>query len=319
MNNRTDSGMIMKYLTAAFLAAILSVSCSSLPKDEKQTPASEVKNLAAAHAASGNSYYIKGNYEMAQNFFIMSRDLNLSVDNRKGLAESYNSLGKLYLAWGRKEAAVENFKRARTIADELHLPELSAQCLAHRGEMALMDGDIQQALDFFEEGLLLVNPKDHPIVTAVLYHNLAGAYKKQEEYEKAVESVMIAINLNEKADQYSELGANHYLLSSLYSKQGNFDLALENSEKALENDKLVENSLGIGQDLNALGMISIKKEDYENAHEYFLRAFLVYESMGIIPKMKQVLIQLLEVSQKLGLEEETELYRITGEKLEAME
>jgi len=296
---------------------LLAGGCSSLPKEERETRTSEIRNRAAEYAASGNSYLAGGNTAMAENFFVMSRDLNISIDNRKGLAESYNSLGKLYLSTGKIQTAEENFRQAEEISQELGDPELEAQCLGHRGELLLFQGEVDRALALFRQGLVLVNPKDSPGVSAVLYHNQAGALKQLNRWDEAIESVSQAIRLNEKLERYSELAANNYLMASLYSKKEDYGQAALYALKALENDKIIENTLNIGQDLYALGLIQRKAGNLSSAHDFFRRAFLVYESLGRNDRMLSTLDALEAAAAELHLEKEAAVYRDARQKLES--
>lgn len=307
----------MRRYTLLFLAAVILTAftgCSSLPGRGTQEPVSKTRAKAAEYAQSGNDYLNKGNFEMAVNFFEMARDLNLSVDNQVGVAESYNSLGKVYLAAREYDRAENNFASAHRIALALNNDNLMGRTLGLQGELALTQGAPQVGLSLFEEGLALLE-KGSPD-RAILLHNQASALKRMERYEEAVEALSEAVSINEKTSQYSELGANHYLLAALYSKQEIYPLALEHAAKALENDKIVENRLGIAQDLFAFGRIHQKTGEWQLSHDYFLRAFLVYETMGIRSKMLETLPYLEQSAEALGDESKRDLYRRTRETLE---
>ena len=79
--------------------------------------------------------------------------------------------------------------------------------------------------------------------------------------------------------------------------------ALEQIGLALSNDKIVENRFGIAQDLFAFGRIYQRQQEWEKAHNYYLRAFLVYETLGIRFKMLDTLPYLEEAARALGDDE----------------
>ena len=301
--------------TGAVIAVLLLWgSCSSLPKDQAQKPVSQSRVKAAEYTASGNLRLNRGDFAQAATFFEMARDMNLSVDNQEGAAESYNSLGKVYLATGDLAGAEAQFLRALSIAGSLKDPLLEGRTLGLQGELMIARGDTAAATDLINRGLALLAGDD--IGRAVLLHNLATALKQEQRFAEAEEALRSAVALNEKNKQYSELGGNYYLLASLASRQERYPEALEHAAKALENDKIVENHLGIALDLFAFGRIYQNQKDWERAHDHFFRAFLVYETLGLTRKMIDTLAYLEECAEALGNRENQELYTTTRTILE---
>jgi len=304
----------MNNIITATILSILLLSCSSLPTNQEQQPTSDTRLKAAEYAQTGNKHLNDGDFAMAITFFEMSRDLNLSVDHLEGVADSYNSLGKVYIAAGQYDTAEMNLNNGARVADPLGIANLTGRNLGLQGELALAKDDSEMAMDFFNQALTYLAEGSNN--RAIVLHNQATSFKKQNQFDKAVIALTEAIKINESNSQFSELGANYYLLASLYSKQENYPQALENASKALENDKKVENSIGIAQDLFAFGRIYEKTNQWSEAHEYYLRAFLVYETMGIKVKMQSTLPYLINCAQQLGDEESVELYKKTQITLE---
>jgi len=302
-------------LGAVVLSAFLLLgSCSSLPKDKAQKPVSQSRVKAAEYTASGNLRLNRGDFAMAATFFEMARDMNLSVDNQEGAAQSYNSLGKVYLATGNLAGAETQFLRALSIARSLEDTQLEGRTLGLQGEMMIARGETAAARELITRGLTLLAGDD--IGRAVLLHNLATALRQEQQVVEAEEALKTAAALNEKNRQFSELGGNYYLLASLASRQGRYQEALDYAARALANDKIVENHLGIALDLFAFGRIYQNMKDWNRAHDHFLRSFLVYETLGLTQKMIDILFYLEECAAALGDRENRELYRTTRDLLE---
>ena len=135
-----------------------------------------MKNRAAEAAQFGNSYYRQGRYDLALQFFTQALNENLSVDNEPGVVQSYNSIGRVYLAVGMVDEAETAFLKAQAIAVRLGGESLFVTS-NNLGELYLRRGDAAGALETFERvlgGSLAGMPPDQ---VGLLYHNLGSAYK----------------------------------------------------------------------------------------------------------------------------------------------
>ena len=280
-------------LAAAFLLA----ACSSAPK--KSDTATDVKNRAADAALSGNTYYRQGRYELALQFFTQALNENLSVDNEAGVVQSYNSIGRVYLAVGMNDEAESAFVKASAIAVRLGGEPLFVTS-NNLGELHLRRGDARGAVVIFE-GVLGGSLKDiQQDQVGLLYHNLGSAYKATGELDKAMEWLRkaLAINLGEKL--YEEAAADYYMIASVHSKQGDYVSAAKNAELALENDKRVENALGVTKDLLALGLIASRAGDPAAAYGYFERSHLAATALGSTTDIRSSLEGLIASGEALG-------------------
>jgi tetratricopeptide (TPR) repeat protein len=133
--------------------------------------------------------------------------------------------------------------------------------------------------------------------------------RNQGDFAAAVTQAQKAADMNRKAKRFEELAANYYLLASIYFRQDKLAEAQANAETALEYDKKMENSLGIAQDLLALGAIAEKAGKTAEAHDIYKRSFLVYRSLRYVPGMIRCLEKLITGAETLNLKEETERYR----------
>ena len=76
-------------------------------------------------------------------------------------------------------------------------------------------------------------------------------------------------------------------------------MAVEQASAALENDKRMENSVGIAADLKALGLIHFRAGEVQAAYEYMKKAFLVYETLRIRSQLIDTLEHLEEFARAL--------------------
>ena len=259
------------------LAAMAVVGCSSAPKSADEV--FDERNRAAEYARFGNDYYRSGDYERAMRFFTLALASNGAVDNRGGIAETYNSLGKTLLAQGRNQEAVRHFDQALRIGDELADEVIRGKSFNNLGEAAFSRGEFQAAAELFSRSLD-IDALQEPD-RAVVLHNLGACARRLGDVDRAEDLIRQALEINDKGRYWAESASNRYVLASLYSERGLYERALVEARSALENDRKVENGAGIAKDYIALGKISLRTGDNQGALGYFERGVFVYQSLKV--------------------------------------
>ena len=153
-------------------------------------------------------------------------------------------------------------------------------------------------------------------IYAAISGNLGSVYRKLEQPEAALEAFQRAVDLNTEEKAFEELATSYYRIAALYTEQGDYTLALEYVAHALENDKKVENSVGIAKDYFAMGRIWRKAGDEERAYASLERSLLVYHSLVVLfpglsleGDIRVLLENLVELAESLGEEQAAANYR----------
>ena len=290
----------------AVLSLLTLASCSTAP--QKSDTVTTMKSQAAQDSITGDSYFRQGRFDLALQFFQKSLNENTAVDNGEGVIQSYNAIGKTYMALGSLDRAEEIFLAARDRARS-GAPELLFVSTNNLGELYLARAEPQKALALFEEALAMPAASRTNAQTGVLYHNLGTAEKDLGDAAKALAyyGKSLGINLSNKFTE--QAAANYYMMAAVHSKNGDFEEAGKDAFLALEADKKIENSPGIAQDLYALGLIANRRRDSAAAYDYFQRSFLVFTALEIKPQMKKSLAELIGAAEALGKKPEAESYR----------
>jgi len=287
--------------TAVFLIIMLTLaSCSSLPKGDRQVV--ESQNRAAGYARFGNQYFAEGNLSKALDFFRLALEENQSIDNETGIAKTYYSIGKVHLSAENLEEAENAFSHTREIAERTGRPQLLMYAYSGSGELAMARNDPARALELFESSLGEARQlSDDPKWTAIALHNVGTALSRLGKLDDAETRFQAAAEINTQENRYRELASNHYMLASIYSRRTEYQKAEVELQTAMKNDKIVENSLGIAQDLRALGMVQEKSGNLETALDYYQRSLQVYVARGQRAPTVALLGVLERVASSLGM------------------
>jgi tetratricopeptide (TPR) repeat protein len=290
-------------------AGLLLAACSSAP-DLHPDEVFDKRNQAARNLEAGNRYFREARHNEALEFYQLSLDTYIALDETEGQVTALNSIGKVFFLAGEDNKALDYYTRALALAHRHGGAIPLLQSANNIAELELRGGGARQALEIYREIL-----KDDGVAgseaveLAVLYHNMGAFLRDRQEFPQALDSVRKAADMNRFEKRFTQLAANYYLLSSIYFRQNLLAEARENALAALDYDKRMENSLGIAQDLLALGSIAQKAGGTEEAHENYKRAFLAYRSNGYVRGMRNSLEKLIDTSAKLNLEKEEKQYR----------
>jgi tetratricopeptide (TPR) repeat protein len=283
-------------------------ACSSLPDTPEEV--FEKRNQASRNLEAGNRYFREARYNEALEFYQLSLDSSRAIDDAEGQVTALNSLGKTFFLAGENDKAADYYDRALTLAQGSALPVLILQSANNIAELQMRRGESAKALFTCREALETGGKEASGTVElAVLYHNMGACLRDEGEFAAARGCVEQAADMNRSAKRFSELASNYYMLSSIAFRENRLDAAQEAALAALDYDKRMENSLGIAQDLLALGTIAQKAGNAAQAHEAYKRSFLAYRALEYVNGMRRSLEKLIATSQTLNLKKETEQYR----------
>lgn len=287
--------------TPTRLLLILALAgCSSAPPVPENVVTR--KNQAAEYMTFGGNYYAMSQYDQALNFFQLALELNVAVDNPPGIAQSYNALGKTYLALARIPQAEASFEEAYKIALELKDNPLIFQTANNKAEVLRRQNKLKEALDFLAPILSGSQGAPPPETGATLYHTqgiilrdlaktLPGTNPEYKtDMNAAMASFQKALEINTTLNKKEEMASNYYQMATLHALTEDYALAMEDAAKALELDRSQENSLGIAQDYRLMGIIQQKSGNLEPSFEYHWKSYRIFTATS----MKELQIKALE-------------------------
>jgi len=304
----------------AFAAlALFPLSCSSLPTGGAEPEQTTVRTQALEFAKLGDESLRDRDYVKAEENYRLSLEANASVDSLDGMSQAYNSLGNLFLGLSRYDDADEAFSNAGTQAKLLGDRRLESLALSNRAKVSLARQKPDQALAQIDEAIALFKGEADASL-AVMYHNRGVALKDLGKTGEAKSSLQQSLAINERLKTLRERAANHYVLASIASKESKTEDALAELLLALDLDKKAENSEGIAADLYALATLYGRKTartDLETAWGYAERSFRVALASSDATAVERSLNQLVALSAGLGYQAEGAAYAALLEKLSA--
>jgi len=203
--------------------------------------------------------------------------LATEINDQKGMAASYNNLGIVYRNQGGLDKALEYYIISLKIYETLKNKEGIATTKNNISNIYSIKKDYTQAMKYLEESYnLFVELKDQEKIIGSM-NNLGNINIEIQLFEKAMKYFSQASQLSEKmgvkfADPLVNMG-------NIYFKQGNYQRAVEQYEKALTIERESSNKLGSLNVLTNLGITFARAKQPEPALKYLKAAEALCEEL----------------------------------------
>ncbi|MBN1284488.1 MAG: ATP-binding protein [Anaerolineae bacterium] len=153
---------------------------NTLPKTQRL----EVQYLLAQHATSS------GHYNWAADAY--ERLLGEVPPDSEPYIENLNGQANLQVRAGRLQEALRTNERALELSQKLSLPKWVIQSTLEIGWVHRLMGNLDQAVEFYNEAFRLALAQDDDERIALIYNNLAYAHALQHD-ERAIDEIQVAI------------------------------------------------------------------------------------------------------------------------------
>jgi tetratricopeptide (TPR) repeat protein len=230
--------------------------------------------------------------------------LNLAteINDKKGMAASYNNLGVAYRNQGALDKALEYYINSLKRYEELDNKEGIATTKNNIATIYSLKRDYGNALRNLDESYnMFIQLGDQRKVIGSM-NNLGNLHSDIQLYEKALKYFNEAYQLSEKsgnkfADPLSNIG-------SIYFKQGNYQRAVEYYEKALEIERANNNKLGVLNVVTNLGITYTKAKQPKPASAYLNEAMALSDELQAFTSLPTIYKALAENYAKQGMMKE---------------
>jgi tetratricopeptide (TPR) repeat protein len=247
-------------------------------------------NFASGQARSltiiGNSYWVEGVYEFAQNYYLLAARQYESVNDNVGLGKTYNNIGEVYKKMGDYKKALEFLK----ISFDLMKSDLSTMpmSLYNIGEVHIFTNDLIAATQYFDQSLSLAIKNNDRKVTGYCYAGFGIISTKQRKYQDALDYFLRAEKI------WKEIGETR-LLIQIYQDMADVYRELKLFEKA---DKFLTLSMEMSSMIRVPDLLVINylkrskldsvRGDYKNAFYNLYRHAALKDSVYNLAKTEQI-------------------------------
>lgn len=279
-------------------------------------PPPDPPNLAGAKEslASGHEQHKGGCYREAETNYLAALEQARLSDNVLLLIRSLNSLGASLLAQGKvDEAAIYLEQAMNTSLGQPGQPELD-KVLGNLGSLAFKMKRYEDAENFWKNAA--ETARESGLSPAPYYCDLARLYLAMSRDADFTEMAAVALQEAGGADEPAPdkkagssvekktvpdpatLADALNLAGNSARRAGNLQEAENFYRRALELDRNTENTAGLAQDTEALGLLLLERGDIKEAVSFFDRAFFLWAALSEDQHRDRVFNMLKKLSQE---------------------
>ena len=246
------SGLTRQSILIVVLALL--TACSSAPKRSMQV--STVYSSAVEMIESANACILTGDYDKAGFFLSAAENQAMSIDNYDLLCAAALARCSLNLSLNppQIETAQQYVDYAQKFVKNCADPKKQQAIVTlNQARVKIAQGEFNGSLEGIKKDL-----KGDPYYEAQVTQVEGDIFKLQKNYIQADKSYTAAAKAFTDNRYLSEIGICWYKAAQARSLAGNKDGALQAMEQAIYYDRAAENSLALGADYYAVGLILTK-------------------------------------------------------------
>lgn len=251
--------------------------CNILTRSTSRLPTERYQNWDEFVCAIEAAYGSHGYYPILEN--IIEKSESLSEYSQVG--ESYNKIGLDYLGMGKIKEAVDYFKKALTLAQEVGDRHVESSALSNLGLAYAQLGDASLAIEYHEKSLTLSRAIGDRYGEAnalgnlgVAYGELLGDVHQAIDYLEQTLTISREIN-DQRMEGYAlgNLGLAFYVL-------GNPHQSIKYQEQSLFIARETRDRRGEGNALGSLGEIFRTLGDLQKAINFYEQQLVIVREIG---------------------------------------
>ncbi len=197
----------------------------------------ELKDRQGEARSLGNlglAYHSLGQYELAIDFHKQSLGISREFKYRQWKAISLGNLGEIYRCLGKYKKAVAYHQQSLAISRDIKDRQREANSLGHLGNAYFSLGEYEKAIGFHEQHLAISREIKDRQGEVVSLNNIGNAYRDWQQPDKAIEKFQDCLKIATPKAMPVECSTAGSNLGHIGFFQGNWHLALEGYEPALE-------------------------------------------------------------------------------------
>ncbi|KAF5430639.1 Tetratricopeptide (TPR) repeat [Candidatus Methanophagaceae archaeon] len=216
------------------------------------------------------------------------------VRDKEEKTKILSELGTIFYYLGELDKALEYFKKALKLNEELGSKAGIAADLGNIGTVYQIKGELDKALEYYEKALKLHEELGSKAGIAVCLGNIGNVYRIRGELDKALEYFGKALKLDEELGSKAGIAADCGSIGIVYKIKGELDKALEYYGMALKKFKDIGSRIETARTLTNIGDVFVLKGEKERALDCYSEAKDLAKGSSVFEEISKRLNKLKE-------------------------
>ncbi len=245
--------------------------------------------------------------ELALRIYKESNDLNYKL----GIASCLNTLGLLYLDYGKYEKAKEHFLKSKEVRIELKDTLALGRILNNIGMLERINGNSDLAFESLFEALKIHEESNSSASMGKTFDNIASVYEGEGDLQQAADYYHKALKVYTQIKDTLLIANSNYGIANLYYQTDQLKNAYTHALESQRYYHLAKNWEGEADILNILAAVAWDNDDLDKAEAHFKEGIDIYkknkdQSLGLVDLYTN--LGIIKVEQGKPREGLTELY-----------
>jgi len=261
---------------AGKIDAALAVADSAAPLVAKDT-SPVVKWYAAVNM--GNLNRRKAKYPEALKYYQQAAKIAEDNNDKRLLANSYNSLGIVYLTINDLDRAEEFHTKSLALRRELKDTLSMYYSYDNLGIVNRERKNYDKALEYYFKAKEMVEAIKDSSGISFIYNDIGAAYSFKKQTVEAEKYLQASIGIRERTNELNELAYTYNYLGENYERKGDLAKAEASIKKALAIAVFIKNNKQLMEANESLADFFSRNKKYDSAYVYEHRFKLLKDSL----------------------------------------
>lgn len=227
-------------------------------------------------------------------FLDTAKMLAVKANSMHALLRTYHALGHAFISNGQPEKALENLFEGFRILKAFPDQEMEMKLRTNIGWAYLEMKQYKNCISYGRESIRLMEGTQYEWIALYTYNNVAISYGVLNKLDSAKYFIEKGIRAAEKSNDYQQLANGCFVLGTIYSEAGKYDLAIQQYLKAKPFREKVGNPLFIVADLYTISELYYKIGEYQKGIEAGEQALKLAEQYNLLLKFENTYYSLAQ-------------------------
>jgi tetratricopeptide (TPR) repeat protein len=248
----------------------------------------------------GSEFYDKGKWNHALECWKRANGIYEELCDKEGILSALIWIGNVYINRGEWERALEYYEKSLTISEELGDKQVISYALGNIGSVYFNRGEWGWALEYYEKDLTIAEELGDKQVISQTLGNIGTVYSNRGEWVRALEYYEKSLTISEELGDKQVISHALGNIGNVYLKRGEWGRALEYYEKDLTIAEELGDKQGISQTLGNIGNVYHNTGEWRRALEYYEKSLTILEELGDKQGISITLNNISEINIKNG-------------------
>lgn len=260
--------------------------------------------LALSYNRLGNVHQLRTNYLKALDCYLLALSINREIKNEPEIARTYVNLANVYSTIGQYQRSIELFLDAMNIheatGDRDGLAWTSLGIARLFKRIDLPERSMQYAEAALENYQKIFEETGNSVGITLSLNEIGSIHHRMGNYEKALEYTDRVLEINKQNRNLHGQATNYLSLGTIHLDMKNNRLAKENLFKALELKKEISDSTDFALLYLYLGQIEMEEGRLPSAYLFLNHSLQFAQEHRLLPEISETYLSLSELLAKQG-------------------